>query len=147
MSTYLFVTDPEKHDVVSVETAKGYWWSCSKTALPGDAALVYLTGGIGIEYEWQIASQAEANAEWGFVCDVKHVRKFKPPISLKEICSAIPRTEWKPPHQNFRGFRSIRVPDSVAERLRQLRPHYVPPDSAGGRGVIAQHQKKRRRGR
>ncbi len=121
MTTYLFVTDADSYDPEGVQTGTDDWWSCSKTAVPGDLALVYLVGGVGIEYQWQITSQAERNDKWGYVCDVRHLRTFKPPISLGEICFVVSKAEWAPPHLNFRGYRSIRIPDRVAARLRSLR--------------------------
>lgn len=120
-TTYLFVTDGAEYDAAGVETHDDYTWSCSKTALPGDAALVYLKGGVGIAYEWEIASRPEPDGKWGYSCAVSYVGKFDPPISLREIRMAVSRAEWAAPYTNFRGFRSIRVPDEIAARLRALR--------------------------
>ena len=122
MTTYLFVTDPEKYDVESVtRSTDSLLWSCSKTVAPGDTALVYLKGGEGIAYDWEIRSDAEPNKKWRYMCDVRLLRRFSPPIPLSEICSTVSKAKWGAPHTNFRGFRSIRVPDPVAQQLRALR--------------------------
>ena len=95
--------------------------SCSSTAELGDRALVYVTG-VGILYEWSVTSSARREPEWRFVCDVEHVRTLDPPITLDELRRTFSRDEWAPPYQNFRGWKSIRIPDQIADQIRKLRP-------------------------
>src|SRR5438132_654434 len=102
MSTYLFVTKPEFTPERVASGSDVPWWSCSSTTRFGDRALVYVTG-VGIQYEWQINSDAEPHDEWKFICGVEHARTFNPPIALREILEQISREEWAPPHMNFRG--------------------------------------------
>jgi hypothetical protein len=121
VSTYLFVTKPE---YTPERVERGFevpWWSCSSTTQFGDRALVYVTG-VGIQYEWRVTSDAQPHEEWKYICDVEHLRTFDPPIPLHDILTTVTRDEWAPPHMNFRGYRSIKVPDEVADRIRQLRP-------------------------
>lgn len=119
MTTYLFVTKPE-YDAEAVALGEEAWWSCSKTTQIGDHALVYITG-TGIQYEWRAVSDADPDDVWRYVCDVEYVRSFDPPISLAEIRDAVARDEWAPPYQNFRGLKSIIIPEDIAETLRGLR--------------------------
>ncbi len=121
MSTYLFVTKP---NYAPERVERGFdvpWWSCSSTTKLGDVALVYVAG-VGVKYEWRVSSDAAPNDEWKFICDVLHVRTFDPAISLREILKQVRRHEWAPPYMNFRGYRSIHVPENVADRIRHLRP-------------------------
>lgn len=120
MTTYLFVTDGEKYDAAGVEYDEGYTWSCSKTTRTGDRALVYLIG-TGIQYEWAVTSDAVPVEDWGFRCDVVHIGTFAPPISIAALRENFKRERWAPPHVNFRGMKSIKVPESVAENIRALR--------------------------
>ena len=118
MTTYLLATDGEKYDAAGVEHDDSFEWSCSKTAVPGDLAQVYVIGS-GIAYEWEIDSAPNPDPdEQGYYCNVKFVKRFDRPIALREILASVSRAEWGAPYTNFRGFRSIRVPDAVADRLR-----------------------------
>jgi hypothetical protein len=123
MSTYLFVTRPEytPERVESGFEVPVPWWSCSSTTENGDWALVYVTG-LGIRYEWRLTSDAKPDEEWKYVCNVEYARTFAPPITLREIRAAVPKDDWAPPHLDFRGYKSILVPDAVADRIRALRP-------------------------
>ena len=120
MATYLFVTKPEKTPERVESGLDVPRWSCSRTTQIGDEALVYVTG-VGVLYEWRILSDAEPHEKWKYICDVQHVRTFDPPITLKEICEAVPKTDWSPPYLHFRGYRSIEIPDEIADRMRGLR--------------------------
>lgn len=124
MSTYLFVTDPESSKLSSVKDRTDNEWSCSKSTTVGDTALVYFTGGPGISCEWRVTRQAEPHQEWRYACEVTHVRDFDPPISLKEIWSAIQKSLWPAAYTHFRGLRSIRIPDAVVDKLLSLRPRF-----------------------
>ncbi len=119
MRTYLFITKSE-YTPERVESGEVTWWSCSSTTRRGDRALVYVAGS-GVQYEWRAISNAQPDDEWKYVCDVTHVRTYHPPISLNEIRNVVSRQEWAPPHQNFRGFRSVIVPENAAILIRQLR--------------------------
>jgi putative restriction endonuclease len=119
MATFLFVTKPEQRPE-RVQATSAHWWSCSRTTKSHDHALVYVTG-VGILYEWRTTSDAEPNAEWKYICGVKHVRTFDPPIALRQILEEVRRSEWPPPYLKFRGFRSIEMPEPVAARIRALR--------------------------
>ncbi len=123
MDTYLFVTKP-KYSPQRVESGEDLWWSCSKTTKRGDRALVYVTGP-GVQYEWQADSDARPDKKWKYICDVKHVQTFEPAITLREICAAVKKREWAPPYQNFRGYRSIIVPDIIVGRIRALRGNSI----------------------
>ena len=120
MATYLFVTK-SNYTPERVESGIDLWWTCSSTSEDGDFALVYVAGA-GIMYEWRLISDAEPNDEWKYICDVQYLRTFEPPIALAEICDVVSRNEWAPPYLHLRGYRSIRVPDYVAHRIRLLRP-------------------------
>lgn len=121
MTTYLFFTDPAKYNAEGVDDSGDATWSCSKTCRPGDVALVYLNGGEGITYEWEIASDPKPAGRWRYKCTVRFIRSFDPSIPLSEIVSEFSRAEWAAPHTNFRGMSSIRVPEHVERRLRALR--------------------------
>jgi hypothetical protein len=118
MTTYLFVTsndfNPER-----VNRRAGASWSCSKTAKRGDRALVYVKGQ-GVTYEWRITSDAEPHKEWKFMCDVERLSQISPPITIADMCAAVSRAEWSPPHQNLRGLRSVKIPPEIANRIRLL---------------------------
>lgn len=121
MTTYRFVTKPE-HEPERVESAENdFWWSCSRNTKAGDDALVYVAG-VGIQYEWEVVCDAEPNQKWKYICDVEHLRTLVPAIPISEICDVVTRDEWAPPYLNFRGYKSIVIPDAVAERVRALRP-------------------------
>lgn len=120
MSVYLFVTDEEAHPE-AIESGEDDWWSCSKTTQELDVALVYVKGK-GIVYQWLVTSNASPDLRWPYVCKVEHQRTFEPAISLEEIQSAVGREIWAPPHQNFRGFASIKVPLQAAEKIYDLMP-------------------------
>ena len=119
MSTYLFITK-EEYEPELVASNDDVSWSCSKTTRLGDTALVYVAG-IGVCFEWRVLSDAEKNDEWPYVCDVEFVKSFDPPITIQELRSAVTREEWKPPHLNFRGWRSITIPADVLKTIRTLR--------------------------
>ena len=119
MTTYLFVTGNEFHPE-RVRAGADYWWSCSSTTIEDDSILVYVKGE-GIAYEWRATSDAERSDEWKFACNVEHVRTFDPGISLGEIRELFSKKQWAAPYQNFRGYRSIRIPPEVARQLNQLR--------------------------
>lgn len=121
MDPYLFVVNADEYDASVVDEKGGERWSCSKDTTVGDHALVYVTGE-GISYEWAVIAPAAEDPEWRFMCHVRRLREFKPPISIQEIREAIPREIWAAPYTNFRGFRSIRIPDEAYERLLALRP-------------------------
>jgi hypothetical protein len=120
MATYLFVTKPEYSPDEVEDSKEPYRWSCSRKTRSGDRALVYVTGS-GIAFEWDVVSDAEPNSTWRYMCDVEHVETFHPPITIQEIRGTVAETEWSPPHQNFRGFRSIIIPEEIAKRIRNLR--------------------------
>lgn len=122
MSTYLFITDPEQSKPSSVKAGTDNEWSCSKSTTVGDTAFVYFKGGAGISCEWRVTRDAKPHRKWVYVCEVQHVRDIHPPISLKEIWSAIPESMWPAPYTNFRGHRSIRIPDAAVAKLLALRP-------------------------
>ncbi len=124
MATYLFVTRSD-YKPEQVTPGEDLWWSCSSTTEHGDSALVYVAG-VGLCYEWEARTDAEPHEEWKYICDVRHVRSFDPPITIRELREAIPGAMWAPPHQGFRGYRSIRVPDAVVELIRQLRQPIAP---------------------
>src|SRR5262245_43469734 len=92
IATYLFVTRPEYTPERVEEGVDVPWWSCSSTTACGDSALVYVTGA-GIQYEWSVTSDADPHEEWKYICDVEHARTFDPPITLREICEAVPKDE------------------------------------------------------
>ncbi|HQH25891.1 MAG TPA: hypothetical protein PLP17_00730, partial [Oligoflexia bacterium] len=123
MRTYLFVTTSKySHESVGSEEKP---WSCSKNTKRGDHALVYVTK-CGVQYEWLVCSDAKKNKRWKYMCNVKHVQTFDSPITLREICDAVKKREWAPPYQNFRGYRSIIVPDIIVGRIRALRGNTIP---------------------
>ena len=119
MTCYLFVTDEERRPE-DVQSGEETWWSCSKTTRLGNFAFVYVKGA-GITYAWRMTSDARHDSEWGYVCDVVYVRNFEPVITLKEIQAKIDKEMWAPPHQNFRGFKSIIVPSDAVLQLLELR--------------------------
>lgn len=120
MTTYLFVTKPE----YTPERVEGGvdvpWWSCNSTTKSGDRALVYVTG-VGIQYEWRVVSDADPHKKWKYICNVEHSQTFEPPISIGEIREVTTKDEWAPPFQNFRGLRSISIPEDLVERILALR--------------------------
>jgi 5-methylcytosine-specific restriction endonuclease McrA len=118
--TYLFLTKPE-YKPGKVNAEHDFSWSCSKSARAGDHALVYVTGGLGITYEWKVLTDAEPDKTWGYVCDVEYVGDINPPISIRELRDAIPRKDWSSPHLNFRGNRSIEIPLVGLKAIRSLR--------------------------
>lgn len=127
MNTYLFITKPDEHQPEDVRHGTESWWSCSKTTRKRDRALVFVTG-VGVAYEWRVTSDAARNNEWKYICDVEHVRTFERPIHIREIREVIPMADWKPPYTNFRGFKSLRVPDAIAERIRSIRNNARPDE-------------------
>jgi hypothetical protein len=126
MGTYLFCTDAARYAPEDVHGTAATW-SCSSTTRAGDRILVYVLG-LGIGYEWQAVSDAEPDVEWKYVCQVTRVQVCKPTISLADIRQAVSRDEWAPPHLGFRGYRSIRIPEGVAERLISLRTEHALTD-------------------
>ena len=122
MTTYLFITDPDASKPESVDEISDSTWSCAKSTSPGDSAFVYLTGGRGIAYEWLVLSPATPDPAWTWVCRVKLVRKIEPSIAVAELRATISRELWGAPYTNFRGMRSIRIPDDAVQVIRQLRP-------------------------
>lgn len=123
MTTYLFVTKQEFTPEHVEDGDASHWWSCSSTTRSEDRALVYVTG-TGIQYEWRATSNAEPHKEWKYICHVEHVQTFEPPISIGEIREATTKDEWAPPFQNFRGLRSITVPENTAVRILALRTQF-----------------------
>lgn len=115
----MFITKGE-FEPERVKDERDIEWSCSKSTHAGDLALVYVAGA-GVSYQWRAVSDAEANDTWGYTCGVEFVGEFAPPITLQELRTAIPKTDWNPPHQNFRGFRSISIPHAIVERIKALR--------------------------
>ncbi len=65
----------------------------------------------------------EKNVKWGYICYVEYVDTFTPPISLSKIRKVITREEWAPPYLNFRGYKSIRIPDQIVSQIISLRPN------------------------
>lgn len=124
MTAYLFITarDNRPESIRPGSRSKENYWSCSKTCEPGDAVFVYITG-VGIALEWEVASKPWADPDWAYSCGVKFIGRIEPPISIQELRRTFTADEWKPPHLNFRGFRSIKIPDHVADRIRSLRGH------------------------
>jgi hypothetical protein len=129
MPTYLFVTKTA-YNPESIESDQESWWSCSRTTRTGDRAFVYVTG-VGIQYEWRALSDARPHTTWRYICDVDHVRTIDPPITLGEIRDEVPEYAWKPPYQNFRGLRSIIIPDEVVQVIRAIRP----PNESGSNEI------------
>jgi hypothetical protein len=127
MPTYLFVTKPEYAPECVDSGFDGPWWSCSSTTMNGDRALVYVTGR-GIEYEWEVLSDAEPHEQWRYICYVEQVRTFEPPITIMQIREAVSEHDWAPPYQNFRGHKSILIPGKVADRIRRLRQEVTVAD-------------------
>ncbi len=119
MSTYMFITK-EEYEPERVASNDDVSWSCSKTTRLGNTALVYVAR-IGVCFEWRVLSDAEKNDKWGYVCDVEFVKSFDPPITIQELCSAVAPGEWKPPHLNFRGFKSIVIPGDILKSILILR--------------------------
>ena len=119
MTTYLFLTGNEFHPE-RVRAGADHWWSCSSTTIEDDSILVYVKGE-GISYEWRATSAAERSDEWKFACNVEYVRTFDPAISLRDIRELFSKKQWAAPYQNFRGYRSIRIPPEAARQLHQLR--------------------------
>jgi hypothetical protein len=130
MQTYLFVTKP--HYMPEEAEWDNVRWSCSKTTKAGDYALVYVTGE-GIQYEWCAVTDAKPHPEWRFMCELEYVRTLAPPITLGEIRAAIPEDDWAPPYQNFRGLKSIRIPEDIARRICNLRPQRPRGSQGAGR--------------
>ena len=124
MSTYMFITKEESKPELVESDNNVSWWSCSKTTRSGDTALVYVAG-IGVRFEWRVLSDAVKNEKWRYVCDVEFAKSFEPPITIQKLRSAVTREEWKPPHLNFRGFKSIVIPDDVLITIRTLRQNVV----------------------
>lgn len=124
MPTYLFFIKSENladvDNPLEADPEDDRWWSCSRTTQAGDTALVYVVG-VGIKYEINVVSDAEPHDEWRYICAVEFGRKIEPPIEFQEICDIVTKAEWAPPHLNFRGYRSLLIPDKVAERIRGLR--------------------------
>ena len=87
--------------------------------MAGDRALVYLTG-TGIVYEWEVTDDRWPSEEWRFGCGVKYVRSFEPAISCAELKDAFSKADWPAPHTNFRGFKSVLIPEAVASRIRSM---------------------------
>jgi hypothetical protein len=128
MGAYVFVTK-EELQAERRSTRKDPRWTCSSTTQTGDSLLVYIVG-VGVRFEWRATSDAKRGDFWPYVCELKFVRSFKPPITIQELRAAVPRTDWSPPHQNFRGFKSISVPAHVLARIKSLR-------SKGSRSLLA----------
>jgi hypothetical protein len=116
---YLFVVNAEEYDA-SVGEEGSERWSCCKDTTVGDHALVYVTGE-GITFEWAVTSPAEKDPKWRYMCRVRRVREFHPPITIQEIRETVQREVWRAPYTNFRGFRAIRIPDEAVKALWVLR--------------------------
>ena len=119
VNTYLFITKPE-FKPEKIRKGKDGWWSCSKATKVGDHVLIYVAGK-GISHEWRAVSNAERNEQWGYVCNVKYVGTFDPPITLQEIRTEFPKEAWSPPHQSFRGYKSIYISSRVLAKIRAMR--------------------------
>jgi 5-methylcytosine-specific restriction protein A len=122
MKTFLFLTKP-KEEPEKAKTNRGIPWCCGKSTQAADRIWVYLTGGQGISYEWRAISHSrqDPTGRHRYVCDVEFVCDFIPPITIVELKNAIPKTEWKPLYQ-LRGFKAIKIPDRIAEKIIALRP-------------------------
>ena len=120
MTANHFVTDPEIYhpEEVKYESAA---WSCSRTTDYGDVTWVYLSGNVGISYEWRATSPAGRHPKWNFICDVEFVSEFEPPITIQELRDSITRDGWASQHENLRGFRSIKIPEKVLAKILALR--------------------------
>jgi len=119
VKTYLFITKPE-YSPDKIKIRKNTKWSCSKSTRRGNHAFVYV-GGEGIRYEWRAVSDAEHDDDWKYICKVEFIRIIEPPITLNELRAAFSKNEWGPPHQNFRGLRSIVIPEHVLSQLKEMR--------------------------
>lgn len=119
MKTFLFFAKPQEAPE-QVNTNCGIPWCCGKSTLPSDCIWVFVTGGKGISYEWRAISEPkqDQNGRFSYVCDVEFVCDFVPPITLTELKETVP--EWKPLY-NLRGFKAIKIPDRVVEKIRALR--------------------------
>jgi 5-methylcytosine-specific restriction protein A len=106
-------------------------WSCSSSTMRGDRALVYIVGS-GVRFEWRATSDAERHRyhRYRFYCNFKPIRSFKPPITIKQLRAAVSRSEWSPPHTDFRGHKSISMPTVIYDRIKSLRTARQPSELA-----------------
>jgi 5-methylcytosine-specific restriction protein A len=123
VKTFLFVTKPTENPE-QVKANGGIPWCCCEAIRSSNRILVYVTGGKGICYEWRAVSNSirDPDGQYAFVCNVEFVSEFIPPITRQELCDAISRDEWVPPHLNFRGNHAVSIPDNVLTKIRALRP-------------------------
>src|SRR5690349_16042318 len=98
METYLFVVNPEQYDASVVDEKGGNRWSSCKSTATGDRALVYVAGGDGITLEWSVVAPAEPDPKWRYMCRVRRLREFHPPIGIQEIRAVVPREVWAVPY-------------------------------------------------
>lgn len=133
MTPYLFIVNAEEYDASTVDK-KGGSWSCSKDTTVGDRVFVYVTAE-GIKYEWAVMAPAAEDRKWKYKCRVRRKREFVPPIDIKKIRASIPREVWAAPYTNFRGFRSIRIPDDALKSILALRPSGTTFDHEEGQRV------------
>jgi hypothetical protein len=117
---YLFISYPENHNETD-QIGDEFEWTCSRTTKTGDYGLVYVTRGGGIKYKFLVISDAEKRGHREYWCNVKYIDTFDPPVSLAEICAAVAQADWPPPHLNFRGYTSLRIPDNIVGQILSLR--------------------------
>ena len=118
VQTYLFITKDES-EPSQIELGDNVW-SCSKTTLAGNVALVYVTK-IGVSYEWRVLSDAEPDEDLRFACKVEFIRKFEPPITIGELKAEFSQSDWPKLYTNFWGDKSVILDADIAGRIRALR--------------------------
>ena len=114
----MFITKKE-YEPENVEIEGELNWSCHSQTVDGNSVFVYVAG-VGVLYEWRAMSNAKPGGRWKYRCDVRFVRKFIPPITIQELRNSISKSDWKPPHLNFRGNSSLEVPPDIAKHIRVL---------------------------
>jgi len=116
MASYLFVTEeyfsPEK-----VTAKGGFGWSCTAKTRSGDKILVYVKG-VGIAYEWEAQTDAERTASWPFMCDVRLIGKFNPPISMADLKDIFPKDQWPALYTHFRGLSAFQINEEIFNRIQ-----------------------------
>jgi hypothetical protein len=120
VNKFLFFTRPTENPE-QVKANGGIPWCCSKATRSGNRILLYVTGRKEICYKWRAVSDSipDPTKKYRYVCNVEFVCDFVPPITLTELKETVP--EWKPLY-NLRGFRAIRIPNHIAEKISVLRP-------------------------
>jgi len=123
VNTFLFVTKPTENPE-QVKANGGIPWRCCEATRCGDGILLYVTGGNGVSYEWRAVSDSirVQNKRRRYDCNVEFVSEFNPPITRQELCDAISRDEWKPPHLKFKGNHAVIIPSNVLPKIRALLP-------------------------